>query len=185
MREQFKKQGHLATVIALSGIPGVGKSTLAALLARRFPRAVHLEADLLQRVIVSGGLWPDGTPADEAMRQLRLRGRNVALLADSFVEAGFTTIVDDVVVGTRLNELCADLRTRPFYFVLLLPRLEVVRQRNAQRPDKNVFEAWKHLDEITRTETPRRGLWLDTSEHTAEESVDEILRRVWSEGEIT
>jgi len=173
-----------APVIVLSGIPGVGKSTLAALLARRFPRAVHLEADLLQRIIVSGGLWPDGLPADEAMRQLRLRGHNVALLADSFAEAGFTTIIDDVVIGDRFHELSADLHTRPFYFVLLVPRLDVVQQRNAQRPDKNVFETWKHLDEITRSETPRRGLWLDTSAQTADESVDEILRRVWDEGEI-
>jgi hypothetical protein len=27
-------------------------------------------------------------------------------------------------------------------------------------------------------QTPRLGLWLDTSEHTTEETVDEILRRL-------
>ena len=47
------------------------------------------------------------------MRQLRLRGRNVALLADSFFDAGFTPIVDDVVIASRLTELKADLRSRP------------------------------------------------------------------------
>ncbi len=172
------------SVLVVSGIPGAGKSTIAALLARRFARSVHLEADVLQGLIVSGGLWPDGQPAEEATRQLRLRGRNVALLADSFFEGGFTVVIDDVVIGSRLDELRSDLRSRPLFFVLLVPRLEAVRQRNSQRPDKNVFDAWKHLDEVTRRETPRLGLWLDTSYLTAEESANEIMRRVWEEGEV-
>jgi hypothetical protein len=33
------------------------------------------------------------------------------------------------------------------------------------------------LDAIMRRETPRKGLWLDTSNMAAEESVQEILRR--------
>jgi len=129
-------------VIVISGIPGVGKSTISALLARQFERGVHLEAEVLQRFIVSGGRWPDEAPPEEAMRQLRLRGQNVALLADSFFDAGFTTVVDDVVIGSRLMELRGDVRSRPLFFVLLLPRLEVVRRRNAQRPNKDVFEIW-------------------------------------------
>jgi chloramphenicol 3-O-phosphotransferase len=139
---------------------------------------------VLQRFIVSGGRWPDQAPRDEAMRQLRLRGRHVALLADSFYAAGFTTVIDDVVISSRLTELQADVRSRPLFFVLLLPRLEVVQRRNAERPNKNVFEAWKHLHDVTIRETPRLGLWLDTSEQTPEESTRAILTRVWEEGEI-
>ena len=104
-------------VLVVSGIPGAGKTTLCSLLARRFERGVHIQADVLQRFIVSGGLWPDGEPTSEATRQLRLRGRNVALLADSFFEAGFTPVIDDVVIGSRLDELRSDLRARPLFFV--------------------------------------------------------------------
>jgi predicted ATPase len=171
-------------VIVVSGIPGAGKSTTAARLAGRFERGVHLEAEVLQRFIVSGGLWPNEAPTAEAMRQLRLRGRHVALLADSFFEAGFTTAIDDVAISSRLDELRSDLRSRPLVFVLLLPRLDVVQQRNAQRPNKNVFEAWKHLHDVAVRDTPRVGLWLDTSDQTPEESTDAILARVWQEGAV-
>jgi cytidylate kinase len=169
-------------VLVISGIPGAGKSTIAALVARRLARSVHVEAEVLQRFVVGGSVWPDGAPHEEALRQLRLRGRNVALLADSFFEAGFIPVLDDVVIGTRLADLRSDLRSRPLLFVLLVPRLEVVRARNRERPNKDVFEAWRHLDEVAREETPRVGLWLDTSEQTAEESAEEVIRRAWHEG---
>jgi chloramphenicol 3-O-phosphotransferase len=64
-------------------------------------------------------------------------------------------------------------------FVLLVPRLEVVQQRNRERPGKDVFETWRHLDAVARSETPRVGLWLDTSDQTAEESAAEIMNRAW------
>jgi len=171
-------------VIVISGIPGVGKSTVSGLIARRLERSAHIEAEVLQRFVVNGSVWPDGHPHAEAMRQLRLRGRHVAMLADSFFEAGFTPIIDDVVIGTRLEELRTDLRSRPLLFVLLTPVLNVVRERNRQRPNKDVFEVWHHLDRFAREETPRVGLWLDTSAHTAEQSVDEILRRAWVEARV-
>jgi hypothetical protein len=153
-------------------------------MARRLARSAHVEAETLQRFIIGGSVWPDGQPRAEAMRQLRLRGRNVALLADSFFDAGFTPVVDDVVIGSRLAELRADLRSRPLLFVLLVPRLDVVRKRNQERPQKDVFEAWQHLDAIARANTPRTGLWLDTSDQTAEESADAILSRAWQEAVI-
>ena len=171
-------------VLVISGVPGAGKSTVSALVARRLPKSVHIEAEVLQRFVVSGSLWPDGEPQVEAMRQLRLRGRNVALLANSFFEAGFTPVVDDVVVGTRLDELRSDIRSRPLLFVLLVPTLDVVRQRNRERSDKDVFAAWQHLDAITRETTPRIGLWLDTSEQTPEESAAEVLNRAWREAAV-
>jgi len=45
-------------VIMVLGVPGAGKSTIAPLLASRFDRGVHVEADALQRMIVSGARSP-------------------------------------------------------------------------------------------------------------------------------
>ena len=164
-------------IYVISGIPGAGKTTVSRLLAKRFERGVHIESDLLQQMIVRGGLWPDGEPRDEAMRQLRLRCKHVCLLAASFFEAGFTAVIDDVVIGSRLEEFLDDLRGHPVRFVMLAPRPDVVRERDAARTEKHVFDKWGHLDEVVRNETRRVGLWLDTSGQSAEETVAEIVRR--------
>ncbi len=120
--------------------------------------------------------WPeDGS--EEWSRQLRLRARNCCLLADSFFAAGFTPVIDDVVIGDRLLDFLSDLHSRPLRFVLLLPEAAVVRDRDASRPTKHVFDRWGHLDATTREHTPKVGLWLDTSRLSADETVEAILRR--------
>jgi len=163
-------------IYIVSGLPGTGKSSVSYLLAKRFERGVHIEADLVQQMIVAGSVWPEWEPREEAMRQFELRRRNVSLLADSFFDAGFTPVIDDIVIGSRIDEYVSDVRGRPLLFVMLVPQPDVVRKREMSRK-KHVFDRWAHLDEPVRNEMARIGLWIDSSEMTAEETVDEILRR--------
>jgi chloramphenicol 3-O-phosphotransferase len=79
----------------------------------------------------------------------------------------------------------SDLTSRPLYFALLLPSLDTIKTRNEQRPGKNVFESWKHLDAVARHQTPDVGLRVDTTGQTPEESVAELMRRLTTEGRLS
>ena len=170
----------MSKVIVISGLPGAGKSTVAKRLARGFERSVHLEADQIQRMIINGGRWPDEDDI-KGQIQLRLRSRNVGLLADSFSAANFTVFVDEIYIGDRFAHMLEDISSKPLYFVLLTPDLDHLRARNQSRMNKNVFHQSKALFDIAMNETPKRGLWLDTSQLGIEQTVDEIQQRFLQE----
>jgi hypothetical protein len=165
-------------ILVVSGLPGVGKSTTAHLLAARLPRAAHVEADRLQALIVSGGVGPDPDGIrGEAERQLRLRLRNACLLARSFLEHGFTAVIDDIVAGPRLEHLIEDLDGVPFGFVMLLPEFAAVKARWRSMGSPFV-DQWDWIDDQIRNDTARVGLWLDTTSLGPEQTVDAILDRL-------
>ncbi|NED96140.1 AAA family ATPase [Phytoactinopolyspora alkaliphila] len=165
-------------VVLISGIMASGKSTVADLLARRLPRAAHVRGDVFRRLIVTGGV-PPAPGDDEGLEQLWLRYRITAGVADKYAEAGFTAVVQDVVLGPVLADYTTWIQARPLYVVVLAPRADVVARRESDRA-KTGYGDWtvRDLDTSLREETPRLGLWLDTSDQTPEETVDEILARI-------
>jgi hypothetical protein len=156
-----------------------GKSTVARLLAARFERGVHLEGDFFRRSVVSGREEMTPDPSPEALEQLRLRYRLATAAADGYFEAGFTVALEDVVVGPLLDDYRTMIRSRPCHVIVLLPSMELVRAREAGRDDKGYVGGWtveRHYADFVSA-TRRLGLWLDTTEQTPVQTVDEILAR--------
>ena len=172
-------------VVLVTGIQAAGKSTVAQLLAERLPRTVHLRGDAFRRMVVSGRADMTPDPSEEAVRQLRLRHHLTAMVADEYFRAGFTVVAQDVVLGEHLAELVRSIRARPLLVVVLAPRVAAVAAREAAR-GKTAYDEWTvtQLDRGLREETPRIGLWLDTSDQTPEQTVTEILTRAWSEARV-
>ncbi|MFB7514966.1 AAA family ATPase [Streptomyces sp. NPDC056144] len=161
--------------LLLAGIPGSGKSTVAAALAARFTRAAHIEIDHLQELIVQGCHWPNPDGDPEADRQILLRARNGCLLADSFATAGFLPVFDDVVVRrSHLDFYRAHVKAVPLHVVILAPGPDKAWERNNAR-HKKLTTNWAFLDEAMREELLTEGVWIDNAEQTVEETVDAVL----------
>ncbi|MFS0557972.1 AAA family ATPase [Brevibacillus sp. 179-C9.3 HS] len=169
-------------IFLVTGIMASGKSTVAQLLAEKLDRSVHVRGDSFRRMIVNGREEYMPEPSEEAIRQLQLRYKITASTADTFFEEGFNVVVQDVIVGPLLGEFVEMIRNRPLYIVVLTPNEKAVEKREATRP-KTGYGAWtiSHLNKILQTETPKLGIWIDSSEQTPQETVEEILRRVFFE----
>ena len=139
-------------------------------------------------MVVAGRAEMTADPSPEASRQLRLRYALGAATADAYFSEGFSVVVQDVVLGSMLHDYVALIESRPLCVVTLAPRRDVVAAREAARAKtayRPGFDSIAVLDEALRRDTPRIGMWMDTSEHTPDETVDEIVERAWEEARVT
>jgi cytidylate kinase len=174
-------------IVLVTGIPASGKSTVAELLARRFTRGVHVKGDVFRRMVVAGREEMTADPSEEAWRQLDLRYRLGAATAEAYHEAGFSVVVQDVVVGQVLRSYVDAITRRPLVVVVLAPRVDVVAARESGRGKiayRDDMSGVADMDAALRGDTPRLGLWLDTSDQEPEQTVEEIVRRGLAEGAV-
>lgn len=168
----------------ITGAQASGKTTTADALARRFERGVHVQGGQFYRWAVRG--WAQvGDPDEvEVRRHLDLRYELSAAAADRYAAAGFTTVVQDNIYGPDVERWLERIETTPKHLVVLRPSVAVVTERDAQRQRSRGKVAYRDgftpaINDVHLAGTRHDlGLWLDTSEQTPEESVDEILRRV-------
>ncbi|WP_158880599.1 AAA family ATPase [Amycolatopsis anabasis] len=174
-------------VVLITGISAAGKSTVAQRLAESIPDSVHIRGDLFRKMIVRGRHEMGMPPTPEAVAQLRLRYRLAAATADGYFRAGFTAVLQDVVLGEYLTEMIELIDARPLLVVALVPSPDAVAARERGR-NKTAYGddgyGLAELDAELRERTPKLGLWLDTSAQTVDETVAEILARAWTEGRV-
>ena len=164
----------------ITGIMASGKSSVAQALAERFPKSVHLRGDLFRRMIVRGQAEMNSADlSPEAAEQLTLRYRQAVAAALQYHEAGFTVVYQDIVLSQQLPDVLAALPITPLYLIVLAPNAEVVTARAAARSKGGYTADFTPtmFNSTFRQNTPRLGLWLDTSALSVKQTVDEILVR--------
>lgn len=163
----------------ITGAMAAGKSTVADALAQRFSRGAHVRGDQFRRSVVRGRADMTADPSSEAWAQLRLRYEIAASVTDRYVAAGFVAVMQDVILGPVLDDVIGMILSRPLAVVVLAPSVETLAAREAARPKTGYRDITPaDLDRALRSDTPHRGLWVDSSAMTVDETVDEILRRV-------
>jgi predicted kinase len=167
-------------VMLITGTMAAGKSSVAQALAERLPKSVHLRGDVFRRMIVSGRAEMTVQLLAKAERQLWLRYRLAAAAADLYMQAGFTVVYQDIIIGPILAAVIALYRPHPLSVIVLCPRPEVVAARDAARAKTGYADPFvvHEFDRIVRGETPRIGYWLDNSDLTITETVDRILEHL-------
>ncbi|MEU8221727.1 AAA family ATPase [Kribbella sp. NPDC048915] len=173
-------------VVLVTGMQAAGKSTVAPLLAARLgPPAATLDGDVFYRGVVAGAEIMTPSPSAEALRQLELRYDASALVAQHYADNGFDFVCSDIILGSHVDRWFSQLRDVAKYLVVLVPSVESVVRREVGRGGGNAYRDWQRdggsLEDAVRAfqpdvdATPRRGLWIDTSNQTPAETTAQIL----------
>jgi predicted kinase len=178
-----KPANHQPQIILITGNMAAGKSSVAQSLAERLPKSVHLRGDIFRRMIVNGQAQMALNLSAEAHQQLQLRYHLAAMAARHYLQAGFTVVYQDIIIGSALAEVLATFHDVALSAIVLCPKAEVVAARDAARTKTGYANETMvyAFDRILRSETPRLGYWLDSTHLTVEETVDRILANLQGE----
>lgn len=166
-------------VLILTGPPGVGKTTTAAILANRVSPAVHLEADAFFRFISSGYVDPR---EPESREQNEVVMGIVATTAASYAKAGYFTIVDGIVIPrwflAPLRDALREAGVEAAYAVARAPLpvcLERLREREGIDADLEAMERmWHEFADLGEYERHA----VDVTDMSRDEAAAEIARRL-------
>lgn len=137
-------------VTVVTGPPGTGKSTVAALLARSWPLAVHLAPDACFHWIALGFVTPR-TPGSD--RQSATAIDAVGAAAGRFATAGYTVVIDGIVGPWFLGPLRRAVGHQPggVGYVVLRPSRTVALRRACERTGPSDLTAAKPVQAMCDT----------------------------------
>lgn len=165
-------------LIVLSGPPGAGKSTVAGGLALRFPQSAQFSTDIIRQFVKGGNIAPWET-GEEATKQMLLGDKIVEDIIKRYTDSEYVVILEGVYSDEHIQKykgLFGEV-----YGFILLPSLEVLKQRDANREEsKRVPDRIEPLYNAYNSQENTLFEIIDNSNQPAEETATYIYQRVTS-----
>lgn len=166
-------------IFFLSGAPGVGKSTTAKAIAKRFEKSVHFDIDYIRSLVISGLKQPTDGWDEETERQFHLAHAAVGQMAKVYSEGGFTVVAEHCSSPKDVKTFVENAGKA--IVVCLKSDLQTNLERNLMRTEKSFdpkdIEHFVYsLGDSLYKEHKQAGFAvLDTTHLFIEQAVDEIV----------
>jgi energy-coupling factor transporter ATP-binding protein EcfA2 len=168
------------TAAMITGPTASGKSTVAALLAKRLIPSVNIDVDVVKHFVVSGFHY-DGS--ELGIQQWELLGDNLGLLAARYQSHGYNVIVHGYLTVEGWNPLRNHLQFD--HKIVLLPNQDVLNRRDGERlAEYQMGPEWtaKHHAHFSTDPFYAAFTVIDSSADSPNDTVDVIEALIGSAG---
>lgn len=164
------------SILVLTGVPGAGKSTVAALLADASPRGVHLHGDVFFAFLAH----PIPPVRPEAHAQNAVVTAALARAAGAWSEGGYDVVLDGILGPWFLPRFARELRglSAPVdYAVLRLCEEEACRRAGARARSPAPEPVVRRMHRAFAALGPFEGHALDVGGDAPEAVAERVRRR--------